>query len=148
MTQPTRGERGERNNNPLNLEDMKIPWDGMLKPNDGPYLRFVTAEKGIRAGARDLHTKVTVHKLATLRQLVPVFAPKVENNVEAYIVDLERWCAISRDDDLPADQPAFLQLLTTGFIHHECGRVVYPEELVAQSVADALADNDQKGHYR
>lgn len=140
-------ELGERNNNPLNLEDFKIPFEG-ITGTSGPYLVFDTAEKGIRAGARDLHTKITLHKLACLRQLVPVFAPKKENNVEAYIKDLEQWCGISRDDALRADDQPFMQVLVSGFIHHECGRVIYPQGLIAQAVADALQQNATQGHYQ
>lgn len=138
--------RGERNNNPLNLEDFGIKWDGMIFPSDGKYIRFITPEKGIRAGARDLHTKVCHHGLTTLAEIVNIFAPRTENNVAAYLADLSKSLGVSPSASLLGPEvdvraPSGLEALVTAFIHHECGRVIYSEELIGQAVVDALCDN-------
>lgn len=131
---------GERNHNPCNLEDFGIPWEGLTGKN-GPYCVFVDDEHGLRAGARDLHTKVTLHKLDTFNKLVPRFAPKSENNVPAYVADLCSVTGWGPDETLFVDSPQNLQLLLTAVVHHEQGRVIYPDELMGQATVDALMQN-------
>lgn len=133
--------RGERNNNPTNLEDFGIAWDGLTGHDEDNYCVFITPEKGLRAGARDLHTKATLHKLDTLAKLVPVFAPRNENNVPAYVANLSNWTGWAPDAALDLDVPSNLAKLLRAVVRQECGRVIYPDETVSAAVVAALTAN-------
>ena len=133
--------RGERNNNPTNLEDFGIAWDGMVGRDADGYCVFATADRGLRAGARDLHTKATLHKLDTLHKIIPVFAPKSENDVVAYERDLCAWTGWGPDEPLDLDIPSNLALLLRSVVRQECGRVVYSDDQISAAATEALVAN-------
>lgn len=106
--------RGLRANNPFNLVDNGINWEGLDSPrNDAadhqadieaghlPLLRFISPYYGIRAGmidvAGDLKEKVT-----TIASLVHEYAPASDGNDEA---DYRAFLAekLGRDENTPLD---------------------------------------------
>jgi hypothetical protein len=132
--------RGERNNNPCNLRDFGIAWAGLDEPphDEAGYCRFVTASAGIRAGARDLHTK-WARGLTSVRRIITIFAPPSENATEAYIRDVA--ARVRRDPDAALDlsDAALLQEFVTAVILHENGRCIFAAELIAAAAAAALS---------
>jgi hypothetical protein len=137
-TQPA--TRGERNNNPCNLRDFGIDWDGLDAPrhDDGGYCRFVSPAAGIRAGARDLNSKWR-RGLTTVRQIIGVFAPPSENATDAYIRDVAARLGVGPDEPLDLGAVAVLQTFVTAVICHENGRCSYASDLIAAATAPALA---------
>lgn len=136
---PQNPPRGERNNNPCNIEDFGIPWDGIVG-HDGPYLIFKTPEKGIRAGARDVHTKWAKHQLRNVASIITTYAPPSENDTIAYIAAICKELGVGPHEPLNLDIPQNLQKFVTAVIRHECGRVAYSPDLIAEAVKDALAN--------
>lgn len=132
----TLDKRGERNNNPCNLE-YGIPWVGLVG-HDGKYCVFDTPTNGIRAGARDLHTKIKIDGLTTLEKIIPKFAPPEENDTEAYIQNMVGFTGFTRDEELDPDAHT-LAVLLTGIIRQEQGRVIYSAEQILDGVLHALA---------
>lgn len=89
ITQDTQGvfwgaTRGMRNNNPGNIEANGIVWQGMTG-SDGRFVIFKDMEHGLRALLRILKTYNTKHGLDTIEEIIGRFAPKPENDTEAYI---------------------------------------------------------------
>jgi hypothetical protein len=77
--------RGVRNNNPFNLQKTGIGWQGKVKGPEPRFETFDTVENGIRAGIIDIVGDITIDKQNTIEKLMKIFAPRSENNTEAYI---------------------------------------------------------------
>ena len=79
--------RGIRNNNPGNLIFTNINWTGKLpkeQNKDRRFEMFVTPEYGIRAMIKDLKNDIEKGK-NTVPALMTEYAPRFENNTDAYI---------------------------------------------------------------
>lgn len=132
--------RGERNNNPGNLRfNPAIPWEGLGDPpqDEGGYCRFTTAASGIRAAARDLHSK-WLRGLRSVTAIIAVYAPPAENDTAAYVVAVAERLRCRPDAPLDLDDEKLLRDFVTAVIVHENGRCSYPPEIVAAAVAAAL----------
>lgn len=75
-----------------------ITWVGQVtpQPKGVRLLKFLTPIDGLRAGMKDAHTKVYVHRYDTIETFVDVFAPDNENDTAAYIADLYEWSGWKR----------------------------------------------------
>jgi len=136
MIQPT---RGERNNNPMNLERTATIWKGQAQYQpDSRFLSFDRPNDGIRAGARTLHTYFALHGLNTVRRLINRYAPARENDTDAYINHVAHHIGVGADDPLNLDDPQQLAALTRAVIMHENGRCIYTGDQIATAVDDAL----------
>lgn len=79
--------RGLRNNNPGNLIQTNIPWNGKVplsQNTDSRFEQFYELRYGIRALMLDLYNDFYKGK-NTVTQLISEFAPHFENNTDAYI---------------------------------------------------------------
>jgi len=114
--------RGERNNNPGNLEGGGN-WQGMTG-KDGPYLVFSSPYWGLRALAIDLGTKFN-RGLDTVRKIINVYAPPSDNNTAAYIASVANQLGVSPDAPLNLNDPAQRAAFMQAVIMHENGRVSY-----------------------
>lgn len=79
--------RGIRNNNPGNLIFTNINWTGKLpkeQNKDRRFEMFITPEYGIRAMIKDLKNDIEKGK-NTVPALMTEYAPRFENNTDAYI---------------------------------------------------------------
>ncbi len=139
--------RGERNNNPGNIDfNPSNLWQGQtgieVAPGIGERARFAMfdcAENGIRAiGKILLHYRRSEH-LDTVRALVTRWAPAIENNASAYIEDVARRLAVAADAPLDLADSAVLQILVAAIIRHENGRCIYGAATLAEGVGRALA---------
>lgn len=79
--------RGIRNNNPGNLIFTNINWTGKLpkeENKDRRFEMFIAPEYGIRAMIKDLKNDIEKGK-NTVPALMTEYAPRFENNTDAYI---------------------------------------------------------------
>jgi hypothetical protein len=79
--------RGLRNNNPGNLVQTSIPWQGKIplsQNTDSRFEQFYELRYGIRAKMRDI---ITDYKkgLTSVTAIINEYAPSFENNTAAYI---------------------------------------------------------------
>lgn len=77
--------RGLRNNNPGNLIKSGIGWQGKIKGTDSRFETFSTLFFGLRAMATDIANDITLDGLDTLGKLIEKYAPRFENDTDAYI---------------------------------------------------------------
>lgn len=89
--------RGIRNNNPGNIRKSNNQWVGKIKGTDPDFETFDTAENGIRAIAVLLQTYRN-KGIKTPRAIVERYAPKNENNSDAYMKLLAGKLGIGVDD--------------------------------------------------
>lgn len=129
--------RGERNNNPGDLEG-SIPWQG-LKGHDGVYDVFDTPEDGIRALALDLLNQQRLHGLNTVEKIIPKFAPSADDNdVAAYIRAVRDGMPVRPDQVLDLTVPYTLKHFIEAVIIHENGACPYSDAQLVAGIDAAL----------
>lgn len=131
--------RGIRNNNPGNIIQSGIAWQGKLaKPDDPRFEQFDTAQNGIRALAKLVISYQDKHGLRTVRGIINRWAPPVENDTGAYVAAVANAVGVKPDDTIEVHRTATLAALTTAIIRHENGQQPYPATMIAAAVASAL----------
>lgn len=135
MTAP----RGVRNNNPGNIIQSGIAWQGKLaNPDDPRFEQFDTAQNGIRALAKLVISYQDKHGLRTVRGIINRWAPPVENNTTAYVIAVANAVGVKPDDIIDVHRPDTLVALATAIIRHENGEQPYAPRMIAEAVASAL----------
>jgi hypothetical protein len=139
--------RGERNNNPGNVERNKTQWKGMSpdQSSDPRFVVFTSAVWGIRALAKIMLTYSTVYPqdspqdIDTVREIVNRWAPPSENDTGAYVKDVCAHVGVQPGDVIDVtDEPTMCKLVKA-IIDHENGRCVYDDDLIEDGVRRALA---------
>lgn len=127
--------RGERNNNPGNIDQSNIHWLGKLaRPTDSRFEQFESPFYGIRALASNLLTYWRRYGLNTVRGIVNRWAPPVENATDSYVSAVANDVGVAPDDPLSLADPLTLARLTRAIIRHENGRVIYDDDVIRQAV--------------
>ena len=132
--------RGERLNNPGNLEKGAIAWQGMAQDQpDSRFVKFNRPEDGIRALAKVLLTNYRKHGLNTVRKIVNRWAPPHENDTGAYANHVADLLGVDDEALIVVSDPLILEGLTRGIIAHENGRVIYSDAEIVSAIDKALA---------
>ena len=130
--------RGIRNNNPGNIIQSSIPWQGKLaNPEDSRFEQFDTPLNGIRALCKLLISYEETHGLKTVRGIINRWAPPVENNTSAYVTAIAAAVGVGPDDVISTHGKETLARLCKAIIQHENGQQPYSDELIAQAVRAA-----------
>lgn len=137
--------RGIRNNNPGNLRPGS-QWKGLATPSidSGNFLIFISPYWGIRALTIDLLNKQK-RGLNTIRKIINVYAPPVENNTTAYIAAIARATNTGADEgiDLAANYGKLYNFVT-GIISHENGQMPYTEQQIREGIDAGLSGVSSK----
>ena len=124
IQQGTGRTRAERNNNPGNLEySPNNDWVGKLsrdKSIEKRFERFQTAAHGVRALAVLLQN-YGKSGINSIEGIVSKFAPKNENNTQAYIAALSKRLGVGGSDQLDLSDSNTLAQLVRGISTHEAG---------------------------
>jgi len=131
------GSRGIRNNNPGNIEKSKTTvWQGQspaAEQTDPRFLKFVSADYGIRALTRVLDNYKKLHKITTIQGIIERWAPgKDGNNVAAYVAAVSR--GVGKGANVPLDFSADMPKLVAAIIKHENGTQPYSTELIQRGI--------------
>lgn len=108
--------RNVRLNNPGNVDRTSIVWQGMSALQADPrFITFVSAQWGFRCMARILkgdyrEGAVTVH------ELIDRWAPPIENDTSAYVIDVANRLSVGIDETLALPN-SLLPLLKAIAIH-------------------------------
>lgn len=129
--------RGLRDNNPGNLRDAGIPWQGLVGHDDLGFCIFDTPHNGMRALSIDLHTKWK-RGLNTIARIIPVYAPPNENDTAAYETAVCSSIGRAPDDVLNLNDLNELAKLTRAIVLHENGSVPYAATEIVAASKDAL----------
>lgn len=133
---------GVRQNNPTNIRDTAIPWQG-ANGSAGGFEMFDTPENGIRAGARNLQNKQKLHGLDTIEGIIgdpkAGWAPASDNNnVPAYVSALAKATGYDPKARLNLSDPNTNQALLAAIIQHENGQNPYSPDQIKGGVMSAL----------
>lgn len=101
---------GMRNNNPGDLRDEGISWQGMTGTNEG-FCVFSDSVYGLRALALDLTNKINNDGLNTITLIINKYAPPSENDTQTYIDNVSAQTGFEADDTLTADGNTIFQLV-------------------------------------
>ena len=139
--------RGERNNNPGNIERTNTKWKGMSPDQSGDkrFVVFTTSVFGIRALAKILLTysylyeEDTPRDIDTVEEIINRWAPPVENDTGAYVRAVADALGVTPTTEIDVADQATLMKLVTAIIQHENGRNRYEVQTIAAGVQLALA---------
>ena len=98
--------RGIRNCNPLNIRRSSDQWQGLCaQQQDKAFCQFKQMEYGWRAALSLLtRTYYIKYHLCTIRSIVERWAPRSENDTDAYINHVSQLSGIAPDQSLGAPQ--------------------------------------------
>ncbi|WP_140187395.1 structural protein [Providencia stuartii] len=128
MTKPA---RGERNNNPGNIDYNPVnKWQGQL-PHDPAiekrFCRFVSAEYGIRAIYKLLQTYQRKDGLNSVSAIINKYAPPIENNTSGYINRAAASIGVGIHDHINTVDKKTGVALATAIVSVELGYQPYSE---------------------
>jgi hypothetical protein len=128
--------RGIRNNNPGNIEySPNTKWQGLATtPSDGRFCKFESAKYGIRALCIILRNYQKTYNLSTVRQIIDRWAPPVENNTDAYVMDVAKAVGVAPTTKINLGAADTLLALAKGIIKHENGYNPYSDDEILEAM--------------
>lgn len=131
--------RGIRNNNPGNIKQSGVAWQGAVPGTDPSFVSFSSPEAGIRALALNAQHLQERDGAQTVGDLISKWAPQSDNNdTQAYIADVSKQMGINPSTPVDLQDPTQLTALTNAIITHENGKNPYSQQQVETGVMAAL----------
>lgn len=110
--------RGIRNNNPTNMVDSGIQWDGMTGVDPQGFLIFATMADGLRAPAKNLRNYGRLDGITTVDGVARRWS---KTDQDAYSANLSAWIGVDPHDSIDLEDYATLAALVRGIIRQEDG---------------------------
>lgn len=141
--------RGERNNNPGNIDyKPRNKWVGQigLEPPPAPgkparFARFDSPLNGGRAMVVLLQNYRDDKGLKTVAEIIATWAPGNENNTAAYIRAVATALGVDPDAAIDVYDYRTMRTLVEAIIRHENGRVIYtPDEITEMLRRGGIVD--------
>nr|WP_233149141.1 lytic transglycosylase [Shimwellia pseudoproteus] len=130
-------KRGERNNNPGNLNFVGQSGASLERPG-GRFARFDTAFDGLRALSRQLMLYAG-RGINSVEKIISTWAPASDNNsTAAYIQAVSQGLGVNPRAALNMQNPQIMSALMNSIIHHENGRNIYSRDLVNRGAASGI----------
>lgn len=131
-------KRGERNNNPGNLNFAGQAGAELERPG-GRFARFETAFDGLRALSRQLMLYAG-RGINSVEKIISTWAPASDNNnTAAYIQAVSQRLGVDPRVALNMNDPQTMSALMSSIIHHENGRNIYSKELIGKAAAAGIS---------
>lgn len=128
---------GIRNNNPGNIENNGIQWQGLADSQSGRFYRFVSPEYGFRAMARIMRTYATQYGINTINGIISRWAPPAENDTKSYINHVSSVLGVTPDEFFDVFDDVRLAELLAVVTKHENGVQPYENDLILSGVVMA-----------
>lgn len=141
-------KRGERNNNPGNLNFAGQAGAELERPG-GRFARFETAFDGLRALSRQL-VLYAGRGINSVEKIISTWAPASDNNnTAAYIQAVSQRLGVNPQAALNIHDPQTMSALMSSIIHHENGRNIYSKELIGKAAVAGIggANVNQQNTY-
>lgn len=130
--------RGERLNNPLNIEKGE-KWQGLASDQpDSRFAKFSNPVYGIRAAVKLIMTYRNKYGLDTISKIINRWAPSNENNTVSYINTVSTLSGVGANEKLNYS-PSQLASVVRAMIKVEQGRIIYSSTIINQGVQLGLA---------
>lgn len=143
-------KRGERNNNPGNLNFAGQSGASLERPG-GRFARFETAYDGLRALSRQLMLYAG-RGINSVEKIISTWAPASDNNnTPAYIQAVSKRLGVNPQAALNMNDPQTMSALMGSIIHHENGRNIYSRDLINKAAVAGIgrtaAEVNQQNTY-
>ncbi|ECR8564488.1 lytic transglycosylase [Salmonella enterica] len=141
-------KRGERNNNPGNLNFAGQAGATLERPG-GRFARFETAFDGLRALSRQL-VLYAGRGINSVEKIISTWAPASDNNnTAAYIQAVSQRLGVNPQAALNINDPQTMSALMSSIIYHENGRNIYSKELIGKAAVAGIggANVNQQNTY-
>lgn len=123
--------RGIRNNNPLNIRIGNV-WLGEVDhPTDRSFEQFKEMTYGLRAGFIILRRYIRRYHADTVREIVSRWAPRSENDTDAYVKSVAARLNIDPDTPIKYEDKKTMVALVDAMVRVECGCPV-EEKLISK----------------
>ncbi|WP_284878707.1 lytic transglycosylase [Citrobacter portucalensis] len=130
-------KRGERNNNPGNLNFAGQAGASLESPG-GRFARFETSFDGLRALSRQLMLYAG-RGINSVEKIISTWAPASDNNnTAAYIQAVSQRLGVDPRVALNMKDPQTMSALMSSIIHHENGRNIYSRELIGKAAVAGI----------
>ncbi|EMY2069772.1 lytic transglycosylase [Salmonella enterica] len=130
-------KRGERNNNPGNLNFAGQAGASLERPG-GRFARFETAFDGLRALSRQLMLYAG-RGINSVEKIISTWAPASDNNnTAAYIQAVSQRLGVDPRVALNMNDPQTMSALMSSIIHHENGRNIYSRDLINKAAVAGI----------
>lgn len=127
--------RGIRNNNPTNMVDAGIPWDGMTGVDANGFCVFATLADGITAAKKNLRSYWRLHGINTVDAIVRRWSA---TDQDAYVASVAAYLGVDPQDSLDMEDDSVRTQLVRGMSRQEDGAV---GELLVDNQIVALQGN-------
>lgn len=127
--------RGIRNNNPTNMRDSGIRWQGMTGVDPDGFLIFDTMANGLRAPAINLRNYGRLDGITTVDGVARRWS---QTDQDAYSANLAAFLGVDPQDSIDLEDKGILTQLVRGIIRQEDSGAA--ELLVDSQVASAVAN--------
>lgn len=123
--------RGLRNNNPGNIRRNSDMFQGEVNPSrDKEFKQFKTMPYGYRAMFKILSNYYRKYSLTTIRKMIGRWAPKNENNTDAYVSLVSSYSGIGPDDLISFDSEQMIRIVA-GMSRVENGREAVMSDVIS-----------------
>lgn len=141
----SRAPLGIRNNNPGNIRNNGVQWEGLAETQTGPFYQFKSPKWGIRAMARILKTYANKHAINNIHGVISRWAPPTkrmpdgttvfENDTNAYILFVSKRANVPPMEAIDLSNKDVLIGLISAIIFYENGSQPYLIEQIAEGVS-------------
>lgn len=114
----TRQTRAERNNNPGNLNFARQEGAVLESGAGARFAKFNTVEEGIAALVKQLQ-RYQARGVDTISKIMEIYAPRSENNTDAYISAMTKWTGLGASQALDFNDPEILKKMISGISKKE-----------------------------
>lgn len=123
--------RGYRNNNPGNIRISSEKYQGEVPGDDRQFKTFKSMAYGFRAMLVILNTYYTKYGLKTISAMIERWAPRNENDTDAYITAVSRWSGKDRTQILNIGMAADMVPVVAAMARMENGEAPKIEDVNA-----------------
>jgi len=117
--------RGERNNNPLNIEAGAFTQGRQgFAGSDGRFAKFENMDQGFAAADDLLGVYGSKHGINSVRGVISRWAPAGENNVETYAASVAKDLGLGADDKIDLADPQIRSGLSAAMAKFENGKPI------------------------
>ena len=127
--------RGIRNNNPTNMVDSGIDWDGMTGTDANGFCVFATMADGITAAKKNLRSYWRLHGINTVDGIVRRWSA---TDQDAYVSQVSAFLGVDPQDSLDMEDDSVRTTLVRGMSRQEDGAA---GELLVDYQIQALVGN-------
>lgn len=127
--------RGIRNNNPTNMMDAGIHWEGMIGTDADGFLRFDTMVNGIRAAAKDLANMSQLHGIDTVDAAIRRWS---KTDQDAYVANVSAALNVDPHDAIDLTDDNTRQIIIRAMTVQENGAIaaaLIPDSIIVQGVS-------------